>query len=90
MSDNITNTDEIRMLARAAGRDHVTHTAAIKTLARAVEARSALVAPIRHEGSPVGTLTFYSVTAPRRFDGVAVAEGGPTSIVVDGKTGRLC
>jgi signal transduction histidine kinase len=42
-------------------------------LARTVEARSALVAPIRHEGSPVGTLTFYAVSAPRRFDGVAVA-----------------
>ena len=42
-------------------------------LARAVGARSALVAPIRYEGSRVGTLSFYTVTAPRRFDGVAVA-----------------
>jgi signal transduction histidine kinase len=42
-------------------------------LARAVGARSALVVPLRHEGSPVGTLTFYAVAAPRRFDGVAVA-----------------
>ena len=42
-------------------------------LARAVGARSALVVPLRHEGSPVGTLTFYAVAAPRRFDSVAVA-----------------
>jgi signal transduction histidine kinase len=42
-------------------------------LARALGARSALVVPIRHEGNPVGTLTFYAVTAPRRFDGVALA-----------------
>jgi signal transduction histidine kinase len=42
-------------------------------LARAVGARSALVVPIRHEGSPVGTLTFYAVGAPRRFDSIAVA-----------------
>jgi signal transduction histidine kinase len=42
-------------------------------LARAIGARSALVVPIRYEGSPVGTLTFYAVTAQRRFDGVAVA-----------------
>jgi signal transduction histidine kinase len=42
-------------------------------LARAVGARSALVVPIRHEGSPVGTLTFYAVGAPRRFDDIAVA-----------------
>jgi signal transduction histidine kinase len=42
-------------------------------LARAVGARSALVVPLRHEGSPVGTLTFYAVSQPRRFDGVAVA-----------------
>jgi signal transduction histidine kinase len=42
-------------------------------LARAVGARTALVVPIRHEGNPVGTLTFYAVTAPRRFDSVAVA-----------------
>jgi signal transduction histidine kinase len=42
-------------------------------LARAVGARSALVVPIRHEGSPVGTLTFYALGAPRRFDGIAVA-----------------
>jgi signal transduction histidine kinase len=42
-------------------------------LARALGARSALVVPIRYEGRPVGTLTFYAVTAPRRFDGVAVA-----------------
>jgi signal transduction histidine kinase len=44
-------------------------------LARALGARSALVVPIRYEGRPVGTLTFYAVTAPRRFDGVAVAVG---------------
>jgi signal transduction histidine kinase len=42
-------------------------------LARAVGARSALVVPIRYEGDPVGTLTFYAVGAPRRFDGIAVA-----------------
>jgi signal transduction histidine kinase len=42
-------------------------------LAKALGARSALVAPIRYEGTPVGTLTFYAVTAPRRFDSVAVA-----------------
>ncbi len=42
-------------------------------LARALGARSALVVPIRHEGRPVGTLTFYALAAPRRFDGVAVA-----------------
>ena len=42
-------------------------------LARAIGARSALVVPIRHEGSPVGTLTFYAVAAPRRFDSVTVA-----------------
>jgi signal transduction histidine kinase len=42
-------------------------------LALAVGARSALVVPIRHEGRPIGTLTFYAVTAPRRFDAVTVA-----------------
>jgi signal transduction histidine kinase len=42
-------------------------------LARAVGARTARVVPIRYEGNPVGTLTFYAVTAPRRFDSVAVA-----------------
>jgi two-component system phosphate regulon sensor histidine kinase PhoR len=42
-------------------------------LARAVGARSALVVPIRYEGTPVGTLTFYALGAPRRFDGIAVA-----------------
>jgi two-component system phosphate regulon sensor histidine kinase PhoR len=42
-------------------------------LARAVGARSALVVPIRYEGRPVGTLTFYAVAAPRRFDAVSVA-----------------
>jgi PAS domain S-box-containing protein len=41
-------------------------------LARAIGARSALVVPIRHEGRPVGTLTFYAVSAPRRFDAVTV------------------
>ncbi len=41
-------------------------------LARAVGARSALVVPMRHEGRPVGTLTFYAVRAPRRFDALAV------------------
>jgi signal transduction histidine kinase len=42
-------------------------------LAKALGARSALVVPIRYEGTPVGTLTFYAVTAPRKFDSVAVA-----------------
>ncbi|HSE82799.1 MAG TPA: ATP-binding protein [Gaiellaceae bacterium] len=42
-------------------------------LARAVGARSALVVPIRYEGRSVGTLTFYAVAAPRRFDAVSVA-----------------
>ncbi len=42
-------------------------------LARSIGARSALVVPIRYEGSAVGTLTFYAVAAPRRFDRVAVA-----------------
>jgi two-component system phosphate regulon sensor histidine kinase PhoR len=42
-------------------------------LARAIGARSALVVPIRYEGAPVGTLTFYALSAPRRFDGVTVA-----------------
>jgi signal transduction histidine kinase len=42
-------------------------------LAKAVGARSALVVPIRHEGSPIGTLTFYAVSASRRFDAVTVA-----------------
>ena len=42
-------------------------------LAKALGARSALVVPIRYEGTPVGTLTFYAVTAPRKFDRIAVA-----------------
>jgi signal transduction histidine kinase len=42
-------------------------------LAKALGARSALVVPIRYEGTPVGTLTFYAVRAVRRFDSVAVA-----------------
>lgn len=42
-------------------------------LARSIGARSALVVPIRHEGTPVGTLTFYAVDAPRRFDAVTIA-----------------
>ena len=41
-------------------------------LAHAIGARSALVVPIRHEGQPVGTLTFYAVSAARRFDAVTV------------------
>ena len=41
-------------------------------LAHSIGARSALVVPIRHEGNPVGTLTFYAVSAPRRFDAVTV------------------
>jgi signal transduction histidine kinase len=45
-------------------------------LARALGARSALVVPIRYEGRSVGTLTFYTVAAPRRFDDVAVALAG--------------
>jgi two-component system phosphate regulon sensor histidine kinase PhoR len=42
-------------------------------LAHSIGARSALVVPIRHEGKPVGTLTFYAVRAPRRFDAVTLA-----------------
>ena len=42
-------------------------------LARSIGARSALVVPIRYEGNAVGTLTFYAVKAPRRFDAVAIA-----------------
>jgi two-component system phosphate regulon sensor histidine kinase PhoR len=42
-------------------------------LARAVGARSALIVPIRYETRPVGTLTFYAVAAPRKFDAVSVA-----------------
>jgi two-component system, OmpR family, phosphate regulon sensor histidine kinase PhoR len=42
-------------------------------LAQAVGARSALIVPIRYEGRPVGTLTFYAVAAPRKFDAVSVA-----------------
>jgi two-component system phosphate regulon sensor histidine kinase PhoR len=42
-------------------------------LARSLGARSALVAPIRYEGRPIGTLTFYAIAAPRRFDAVAIA-----------------
>jgi len=42
-------------------------------LAHSIGARSALVVPIRHEGKPIGTLTFYAVSAPRRFDAVTVA-----------------
>jgi two-component system, OmpR family, phosphate regulon sensor histidine kinase PhoR len=41
-------------------------------LAHSIGARSALVVPIRHEGTPVGTLTFYAVRAPRRFDAVTL------------------
>ena len=41
-------------------------------LAHSIGARSALVVPIRHEGNPIGTLTFYAVRAPRRFDAVTV------------------
>jgi len=54
--------------------DDVTNERRLKMqLARAVGARSALVVPIRYEGRPVGTLTFYAVAAPRRFDAVSVA-----------------
>jgi signal transduction histidine kinase len=42
-------------------------------LAKALGARSALVVPIRYEGRSVGTLTFYAVAAPRKFDAVSVA-----------------
>jgi PAS domain S-box-containing protein len=42
-------------------------------LAHSIGARSALVVPIRHEGKAIGTLTFYAVSAPRRFDAVTVA-----------------
>jgi PAS domain S-box-containing protein len=42
-------------------------------LAHTIGARSALVVPIRHEGRPIGTLTFYAVKAVRRFDAVTVA-----------------
>lgn len=41
-------------------------------LARRLGAQSALVVPIRYEGKPVGTLTFYALTTPRRFDAVAL------------------
>ncbi|MGH3006087.1 MAG: ATP-binding protein [Gaiellaceae bacterium] len=42
------------------------------TLARRLGARSALVVPVRHEDRPVGTLTFYALAEPRRFDRVAI------------------
>jgi PAS domain S-box-containing protein len=42
-------------------------------LARSLGARSALVAPIRYEDRPIGTLSFYAIAAPRRFDAVAIA-----------------
>ncbi len=42
-------------------------------LARSLGARSVLVAPIRYEGRPMGTLSFYAIAAPRRFDAVAIA-----------------
>ncbi|HXV57600.1 MAG TPA: GAF domain-containing protein, partial [Gaiellaceae bacterium] len=42
-------------------------------LARKLGARSALVVPIRHQSRPVGTLTFYSLATPRKFDGTALA-----------------
>ena len=54
--------------------DDVAHERRLKMqLARAVGARSALVVPIRYEGRPVGTLTFYAVAAPRKFDAFSVA-----------------
>jgi PAS domain S-box-containing protein len=43
------------------------------TLARKIGARSALVAPVRHEGRPVGTVTFYALGERRRFDRVSIA-----------------
>ena len=46
------------------------------TLARRIGARSALVVPVRHEDRPVGTLTFYALREPRRFDSVAITLAG--------------
>ncbi len=43
------------------------------TLARAIGAGSALVVPVRYEDLPVGTLTFYALGEPRRFDDVSIA-----------------
>jgi PAS domain S-box-containing protein len=45
------------------------------TLARKIGARSALVVPVRHEDRPVGTLTFYALDRPRRFDSVSITLG---------------
>jgi PAS domain S-box-containing protein len=46
------------------------------TLALKIRARSALVAPIRYQDRPIGSLTFYALDAPRRFDreSIEVAE----------------
>jgi signal transduction histidine kinase len=43
------------------------------TLALSIGARSALVVPVRYEDRPIGTLTFYALAAPRRFDDVSIA-----------------
>lgn len=43
------------------------------TLAKSIGAKSALVVPVRHEESPVGTLTFYALRERRSFDDLAIA-----------------
>lgn len=43
------------------------------TLALKIGARSALVAPIRYEDRPIGSLTFYALGEPRRFDSESIA-----------------
>jgi PAS domain S-box-containing protein len=43
------------------------------TLARKIGAASALVAPVRYEDRPIGSLTFYALGEPRRFDDASVA-----------------
>jgi two-component system phosphate regulon sensor histidine kinase PhoR len=41
-------------------------------LALSIGALSALVVPVRHEDHPIGTLTFYALAAPRRFDDLSI------------------
>ncbi|MGH2995037.1 MAG: ATP-binding protein [Gaiellaceae bacterium] len=43
------------------------------SLALSIGAKSALIVPLRHERRPIGTVTFYALTAPQRFDDVSVA-----------------
>jgi two-component system, OmpR family, phosphate regulon sensor histidine kinase PhoR len=43
------------------------------SLARRIGARSALVVPLRHEGRPIGTVTFYVLGAVRSFDDSSIA-----------------